>query len=484
MEFIIGIFIGIFLFILSMGIHILVGLILPGKKGYLKIVKEDIIQGGGEEKESKKLADRLQRLGFRITRSEKGRLSATRPRSPKITRFPNACPFSFLPINADIRFEDVRSDIYINFLLKVNTFVYHDTGESEYLNALSGYILSDDFDRLEPPQIQMVSSTYKIIVILGILSLGIALSFYYSLWPADQLLYSLILHGLGWAYILVSLFSFTCSYGAKLYPVELRKSVLGFLAPLLSLAALLFLGYVLYYNYEESRTWTLIGYILGGLIAGPFYKRCISFAETFRNMQTGKYKREIAESVPVTPVNAEYIDDQIMKIDLPLKKSKGTAIFMSVWLLGWVFVELMVGGILLGYLLKFIFHGTLPQNAGAVPFMLLWFSGWSVGGYFAIYTFLWNISAKEILYLTPNLLTIEKRLAWWKKIESYNTESILNFRKCSDPKGAHLQNIAPRSFAFEYGGKTIRFGRSVPDPEALQIERKALSFLPKLGNTQ
>ncbi|MBN1900544.1 hypothetical protein JW926_04375 [Candidatus Sumerlaeota bacterium] len=475
-----GIFIGSFLFLLSMAIEILVGLVLPGKKGYLKIVKQGVAQGSSEEKERRKFADRLHRLGFRIAKNENNRIEAKRPRSSKLTQYPNACPYSFLPLNTDIRFEEVKSDVFINLSLKMNTFVYRDTGESEYLNAFSDYILSDDFERMEPLKVGRVSNTYNTIMILGLISLGIAVSFYYSLFPPEPLCYSLLLHSLGWAHILASLFSYACASGAKLYPGELRKSVLGFLAPLFTLLSLLFLGHVLHYHYEETKTATLIGYILGGLFIGPFYKRIASLFGVLERMQMKYYQREKVESIPEKSIETEYIGDETLIIHIPLNRNKGTAVFLAVWLIGWVIGELAAGIVLLGYLVSLILHGPLPSIA--ILFLLVWLTGWSVGGYFAIYAFLWNISAKEILYIVPQVLTIEKRIAWRKKIESYNAEFIRNFRKDSNRKGMRFQNITPECFAFEYGEKTVRFGKGVSGAEADQVVKKVLSFLPSLGN--
>jgi hypothetical protein len=88
-------------------------------------------------------------------------------------------------------------------------------------------------------------------------------------------------------------------------------------------------------------------------------------------------------------------------VTIPSRKNWFIIFFIGFWLIGWAFGEIAVGGILLtgaitllGSLLGLFDSSSNFSGAGAVAlsgvglFLIAWFGMWTVGGFFAIRSFL------------------------------------------------------------------------------------------------
>lgn len=90
-----------------------------------------------------------------------------------------------------------------------------------------------------------------------------------------------------------------------------------------------------------------------------------------------------------------------LKVVIPAKINWFLLLFLSFWLCGWAFGEFMVS-------FEFFKHNTPP---GAKLFTIAWLGGWTVGGGFALYTWLWQLKGEEIVTVTPTAI-IKKDLSW------------------------------------------------------------------------
>jgi len=466
--FVIGAFVSIAFLLLAMGIDILRGLILPGRRGYLVHEKNRSIHGSVEETERRKYSEGLAKLGFIIDQDREGLFRAHRPKSPRMNRFPNPCPLSFLPLNAELRFFTQMQDIVIFLKLKMNTFVYRDTGEGHYLHLMSDYLLSDEFDRSDPPIIPYLSG-YTVILVQSLLALTAALSLFLSILPSDEFFQEIVLHGLGWSFFVVNLMVFGKKLAARLYPRELLTSNLGDFARILSMCALLLAVLNIYHTYEDLKIGTFVFYGILGFLAGRIGNALSHFQEIVLERRKKEEQSQPLEQMQAKPIHADSVDGATLRIPVPLQKQWGVVVFLTVWLTGWAFGEIMVGAILLGQLATLIIKGSLTRGVGEILFMGVWFTGWTIGGGFALYTWLWNVTGAEVLYLDRDFLRIEKKIAWIRKIKAYQLINIDNFRREINTRCVKMAGTTPQCFAFEYGGKTVRFGSGMKPAEVDQI---------------
>jgi hypothetical protein len=186
------------------------------------------------------------------------------------------------------------------------------------------------------------------------------------------------------------------------------------------------------------------------------------------------------------------------KVIIPSRKNYFAMIFLGIWLTGWAFGEIMVGGIFLAGIVQLFFKtpAILPAVGqsgvaglfGGGLFMLVWLAGWTVGGGYALYTFLWQLTGKENIEVSYDLIKIQRALFGLGRTREYAATHIKNLRVT--PWGAD-QNIFGRSrassvwgisgglLAFDYGAKTFRFGAGVDEAEAKQILEEIVARFPQ-----
>jgi len=472
-SFLIGIFVSVIFLFLSVGIHILFSLILPGRKGYLINEKSRSFPDSTEEEERQKYVHGLTKLGFIIDQNQEGLIKAHKPKSQEMKRFPNPCPLSFLPLALEMRFFSQIQELNVFLKLKMDTYVFSDTGEGKYLEALGDYVLSDEFDQSDPPIILFQQSAYPIMLILSLLALAVSLFHFLPLFPSDDFYWLILLHGLGSIYFLVNLFDARARYAARLYPRELLTSRLGLISRIISGAAFLLYIYNIHHRYEDFKIGTLIFYGIYSLLAGVIGRAISGLQENVLQAKKDEAKRDLAKQkqIPAKPIHADIVDGSTLRIPIPLQKQKSIVVFFSVWLIIWTLGEFAAAGVLLNQLLSFIRSGALSIGIFEVLFMSFWLTGWTIGGGFAIYTWLWSVTGAEILYLAQDVLRIEKKIAWTVKTNDYYIKDIRKFRKETDSSGFKMADTTLWCFAFEYYGKTVRIGRGVRDEDADPIEK-------------
>lgn len=141
-----------------------------------------------------------------------------------------------------------------------------------------------------------------------------------------------------------------------------------------------------------------------------------------------------------------------MTIVIPGRWSWGF-LFITFWLCAWT-----VGGISAGRSLLHHFN----------PFLCFWMMGWAFGEYFAGHTVLYALAGKEVIVASSDT-TLSCRteifgLGWEK---SYHAREIKNLR--FQPRLGTGRGQVASGIAFDYEGRTIRFGAGLEEAEATEL---------------
>jgi len=158
----------------------------------------------------------------------------------------------------------------------------------------------------------------------------------------------------------------------------------------------------------------------------------------------------------------------------PARKNTALIAFLSLWLCGWLFGEVMVS------------YSLITGNLLGAPdkFMLVWICGWTVGGAIAIRVFWWMIFGKEIVKAGQGTITITKKGAFFIKPKTYDIREAKNFRiqytsngdgnlwGDNRAKGNALKIADAGTIRFDYGMETIKFAEDVNETEAAYLLKK------------
>lgn len=116
-------------------------------------------------------------------------------------------------------------------------------------------------------------------------------------------------------------------------------------------------------------------------------------------------------------------------------------------------------------------------------FLFIWLGGWTVGGFFAIRTFLWTVAGREIIEVGMGQLTISRKGVPFAKSKVYNLNESKKFRVQDDNNGfqsmwgnskrSNFFNIADSgTIRFDYGMQTVKFGNGLDEAEADFVLKK------------
>ena len=157
-----------------------------------------------------------------------------------------------------------------------------------------------------------------------------------------------------------------------------------------------------------------------------------------------------------------------VEIIVPAKRNWFIVAFLSFWLCVWLCAEIFVPTMMFGI------DSTAPKL-----FMLVWFCGWTAGGFFAGCTWWWNVMGKEVITISRGVLTVVKKGSI-SKTKSYDLNEAKNFRAQEDfaddfafgrrRRGMNPWNVASEgTIRFDYGMETVRFGDKLYQAEAEYI---------------
>ena len=483
MEYIVpGFFIGMVAAISLMFVYPVIMTILsffrPGLSGYIQCQNRRHFEMTKEPELRSRMKKKLKTLRFHVITEKSGQITALREANQLQNR---GIIFSLdnLPMKMEMSLNPEYNGVDVSLMLKYKTFIYSDTGESDYIRLLSEYILKDTQVDESPPFIVSTSQSSSQEMFFAFLSLALVLAvFHIRNLPYEEWLYNGTLHAAGWIMVIISLYYHNVRTVEKLTGLTSQDTGSDRkLYTLLMSAGAFLMGF--FYLYQETARWPfpeLAIYIFLSLIIGKFAQGMGAWnrnaAEALDpELLREKFEKQAAE----VSLKTEETPRGETKISVPLGKSRSKAIFLTVWLTGWAFGELLAGLTIFMIFFGILTRGDLPQemNVMIILFIILWCIGWTFAGYFAIKEWLWNIFARLTLYRDESFLTIEERTGWKSNRKIYDLDRIQHFRIETDP-GRQKGNIisSPGIFAFEYQGNTVRFGRGVSHPEALAVKKK------------
>ncbi|MDB6061741.1 MAG: hypothetical protein JWM78_1844 [Verrucomicrobiaceae bacterium] len=149
-----------------------------------------------------------------------------------------------------------------------------------------------------------------------------------------------------------------------------------------------------------------------------------------------------------------------LEIVIPSRKNIFVLVFLFAWLGGWYFGETSA--------IKSLFQPTAHDQW----FLMFWLLGWSVGGVFVGFSWLWNLLGKEVLIVRSDVLIYQRALGPFKLTRSYDLAHVKDLRTTPSPSFMQRQNgfgalgVSGGQIAFDYGAKTINIGAGVDEAEA------------------
>ena len=470
----------VIIMLVSYVIEAILSFFQPGPKGYIKFQNRRYFDRIPETELRHYFTQKLKGLKFRITSDIPGHLVAVR----ESHQFPeDMSPFSCknLPMKMEMQFIQDSRGVEASLLLKYRTWIFCDDGEGDYIRDLSEFILSEQKEGHESPEVISRTSTGRQCMLTAIFSLGGVLAiFHITGLPYEDKFYGCTLHTAGWILVIVSLYFQKSRKLLEAPPYDKQSGSLWYMYALATSAIAFFTASFFLHEktgrlpVTEILIYGILSYVVGRVsgFIGSINKK-VAMAQTAAR-DPEKLEEAFEELASQIEIESEETPRGDVKINVPLQKSCGAAAFMSVWLCGWVAGEVLVIRELIKNLISMAKTGSLPKGGEifAFIFMCIWLAGWSVGGFFAWVVWLWNLTARLTIYCDGSYFTIEKRLAWRVKSHSYDLDKIEFFRVEPDPKGINIMGLTPNIFAFEYQGNTVRFGRGVSHPEALAVKKK------------
>ncbi|WP_430883325.1 hypothetical protein [Fusibacter sp. JL216-2] len=159
------------------------------------------------------------------------------------------------------------------------------------------------------------------------------------------------------------------------------------------------------------------------------------------------------------------------KITIPSKKSLYNIIFISAFLIIWALVESSMVSMVVEF-------GGLPEE------IAFWLLGWTYGGLYFTYILAWMLFGKEVIYNSDLGLVIEKRIFGLKYSKEYEMDMIYDMRvnfESSSRGNTHEYKVTGGNIIFDYGAKTIRFGKNICGYEAEHIIETIQKSVDRFG---
>jgi hypothetical protein len=167
---------------------------------------------------------------------------------------------------------------------------------------------------------------------------------------------------------------------------------------------------------------------------------------------------------------------------IPARKNWITLIFLGVWLTGWLFGELFALGVLFSSLGSFLFRifnirvfdifefdGGIG-SAFAGVFILVWLTMWTVGGYGAGRTFLWQLAGREVVEVSRTSIKLSRPIFGLGRVKEYQAAEIADLRLLRGDGRAGKKSMAgPNQLGFDYEFDTVEFGGGLTGREAEAI---------------
>jgi len=194
------------------------------------------------------------------------------------------------------------------------------------------------------------------------------------------------------------------------------------------------------------------------------------------------------------PYTSKY-DGTKLTITIPGKRNWFQVLFLGFWLTVWAFGEITVCRIIAAGIFTLITGNIPAENITGILaislFVLLWISGWTLGGTVAISNFLWQITGKEIIEVSKDILSIRYKIFSFGKPKEYPFQYIKNLRSIpvierdfwGRRKNSWWWGKKTGAIAFDFGAKTIHFGSECNEAEGKMILNEIRNTYPQYKNS-
>lgn len=164
-------------------------------------------------------------------------------------------------------------------------------------------------------------------------------------------------------------------------------------------------------------------------------------------------------------------DGSGLRVTIPAARDLAGTAFLGLWLIGWAFGEFAV------FYFMFVKPPEEPQTVFTQFFLLVWLAMWTLGGVWALVTFLWAVAGKEIIELNSTTLKHRKQIPIFSRSRDYAVASIANLRPASVPQPTAAEqhnmttamNFKDGAIAFDYGRATHRLGADLDEADAKYV---------------
>lgn len=150
-----------------------------------------------------------------------------------------------------------------------------------------------------------------------------------------------------------------------------------------------------------------------------------------------------------------------LKVRIRAPRIWGALLFLPVWFAGWTF-----GGVMAAR--AFVKE---PQL-----FLAVWLVGWLAGELFALLAWSWIAFGEEIVAVRESVLTLEKRIGPLALTRHYPLHEASNLRAAgwfgspmSFSDSMRPWGLSGGTVAFDYNGKTVRFGIGLDEKDARSV---------------
>jgi len=154
---------------------------------------------------------------------------------------------------------------------------------------------------------------------------------------------------------------------------------------------------------------------------------------------------------------------EYLKITIPVKRNYISIIWICCWVTFWGYFGASAFGELFN-----------PPNEFGRIFMLIWISGWALGGVMAVKTIIWLFWGKEIIEIGMGTFSISR------KNDLFTREKVYDLNECREFRIREIDSESDRKFwfvfyyrnkekgtiAFDYGMRNFCFGEDLHEPEA------------------
>jgi hypothetical protein len=139
-------------------------------------------------------------------------------------------------------------------------------------------------------------------------------------------------------------------------------------------------------------------------------------------------------------------------------------IFLLVWVSFWT-----VGGVS-----AMSTFAASVRRGEPVWFLALWLVGWTIGEVTVLGTLAYMFAGREIVAVRPGELEIRLELIGLRLARQYDLTRVKDVRLMSSNGRNHFH----AALAFDYGARTVRFGRGIDEAEAAIILSDLKGMLP------